>query len=471
MFEESAIKNALKEENRIGGGGNGSVYRLDEQYVVKKLNVSIGKKGPNDTAERMYKRFKDEIKVVRENSSSENILPVEQISLLPEGPVCGGLYYYVMPFATELGKISFSRMVDIVDCFISLYETLNRLHKKRIAHRDIKPSNIYLYNEKYCYADFGLVKYPEKEPVTVERVVGAWNTIAPEMERDPLNADPYKADVYSLAKTLWMVLTNDMNSFEGQYNEEDPQISLNLRLRNRFSDAKYLSGLNKIIRESTSNAPEKRPTIDSVIKILKLYKVPCESDPDCGNFFKLCDLEWSNLIEKISPTSPSFVVWDSPDTIEKILKRISETRGLNHTFLPPRAEGRMGGGGDLDDVELLGDGHLELLINADKKNIIPKRLILKTHHTLSLCYFYLETLSNEVFVIFAKDSAYNLDPPEFEDNYYRYVFDAYDAPQMRAASIKEFDELVFAIEEEFRKPGKKYNEVIKKFFKQYPKRQ
>ena len=50
MFEESVIKNALKEENKIGGGGNGTVYRLDKQHVVKKLNISVGKKGPNDTA-------------------------------------------------------------------------------------------------------------------------------------------------------------------------------------------------------------------------------------------------------------------------------------------------------------------------------------------------------------------------------------------------------------------------------------
>jgi serine/threonine-protein kinase len=464
MFEESAIENALKEGNKIGGGGNGSVYRLDEQYVVKKLNISVGKKGPNDTAGRMYKRFKDEIKVVRENSSSENILPIEQISSLPEEPICGGLYYYVMPFAAELGKISFSRMVDIIDCFISLYETLNRLHKKGIAHRDIKPSNIYLYDRKYCFADFGLVYYPEKGTVTVEKTVGAWNTIAPEMERNPLNADPYKADIYSLAKTLWMILAKNEDSFEGQYNEDDPQISLNLKLHGLYSDANYLSGLNKVIRESTSNNPDERPTIDNIIKILKLYKAPCESDPDCGNFFKLCDMEWSNLIEKISPTNPSFVVWDSPDTIEKILKKVSVTHGLNHTFIPT------GGGDDLDDVALLSNGRIKLRINFYKVDVAPKRLILKTHNTLSLCYFYLETYENEVFVFFAKNSAYNLWRPETESSLYKYIFDAYDAPHMKSSSIKEFDELISAIEEKFSKPGKNYNGIINKFFERYPKR-
>lgn len=436
---------------------------MNEANVVKKLNISVGKKGPNDTAKRMYQRFKDEIKVVCQNASSENILPIIQMSDLPEVPTNNGLYYYVMPFAKELGNISFSKMVDVVECFISLYETLKKLHEKKIAHRDIKPSNIYLYEEKYCFADFGLVTYPDKESVTVERAVGAWNTIAPEMERDPLSADPYKADIYSLAKTLWMILMKNMDSFEGQYNEDDPQISLNIKLNSLYPDANYLSGLNKIIRESTSNNPQKRPTIDGIIKILKLYKQPCEKDPDCGNFFRLCDLEWCNLIDKISLTFPSFVVWDSPNSIEKILKKVALTHGLNHMFFPT------GGGDDLDDATLLNDGRMELLINGLKKIVQPRRLILKTHQTLSLCYFYLESQEGEVFVIFAKNSSFNLDKPEFKSDFHRYIFDAYDAPQMKSKSIREFDELILAIEENFSKKEKKnkYIELVKKFFKKY----
>ena len=37
------------------------------------------------------------------------------------------------------------------------------------------------------------------------------------MKRDPLNADGKKGDVYSLAKTLWMFLTNDSKGFDGEY--------------------------------------------------------------------------------------------------------------------------------------------------------------------------------------------------------------------------------------------------------------
>lgn len=463
MVEESEVINCIKEENKINSGGNGAVYRLSEANVVKKLNISVGKNGPNETAKRMYQRFKDEIKVVCQNASSENILPIIQMSDLPEVPASNGLYYYVMPFAKELGKISFSNMVDVVECFISLYETLKKLHKKKIAHRDIKPSNIYLYEGKYCFADFGLVTYPDKEPVTVERAVGAWNTIAPEMERNPLNADPYKADIYSLAKTFWMILTKNMDSFEGQYNEDDPQISLNIKLNRLYSDAIYLSGLNKIIRESTSNNPQKRPAIDDIIKILKLYKPPCDKDPDCGNFFSLCDLEWSNLINKISSTFPSLVVWDSPDSIEKILKKVAKTHGLNHTFFPT------GGGDDLYEVTLLNDGQMKLQINMHKEIVQPRRLFLKTHQTLSLCYFYLETQEGKVFVIFAKNSSFNLEKPEVKSGFHRYIFDAYDAPQMKSKSIREFDELILAIEENFSKKEKKnkYIELVNKFFKKY----
>ena len=77
-----------------------------------------------------------------------------------------------------------------------------------------------------------------------------------------------------------------------------------------------------------------------------------------------------------------------------------------------------------------------------------------------------------VFVFFAKNSYFNLNMPETEDTSFRYVFDAYDAPQMKSQSIKEFDELITAIEENFKIAEKKqkYYEVIKKFFKPYPKR-
>ncbi|ERI86941.1 hypothetical protein HMPREF1981_00736 [Bacteroides pyogenes F0041] len=40
------------------------------------------------------------------------------------------------------------------------------------------------------------------------------NNLPPQMERDVVHADKYKADIYSMAKTIWIILTSDMKSFE-----------------------------------------------------------------------------------------------------------------------------------------------------------------------------------------------------------------------------------------------------------------
>lgn len=120
-----------------------------------------------------------------------------------------------------------SNVQDIVECFIELANTLGILHDKDIVHRDIKSENLNYYKEHYCLADFGLVDYPDKESITKsgERI-GANATMAPEMKINAKYADAKKADVYSLAKTLWMLITKNKFGFEGVYTIESDKINL-----------------------------------------------------------------------------------------------------------------------------------------------------------------------------------------------------------------------------------------------------
>ncbi len=101
---------------------------------------------------------------------------------------------------------------EIVKGVVSLSETLEKLHKKDICHRDIEPSNIYYYNNKFAFGDFGLVDFPDNADdfTKSDKGLGAIFTIASEMKRNPKKADSKKADVFSLAKTMWMFLTNNL---------------------------------------------------------------------------------------------------------------------------------------------------------------------------------------------------------------------------------------------------------------------
>jgi serine/threonine-protein kinase len=79
------------------------------------------------------------------------------------------------------------------------------LHERQIAHRDIKPGNLVMFDNLCHVVDFGLVHYPEKTALTgYKEHIGPLWTMAPEVRRNGRNADPFPADVFSLAKTLWI---------------------------------------------------------------------------------------------------------------------------------------------------------------------------------------------------------------------------------------------------------------------------
>ena len=95
-----------------------------------------------------------------------------------------------------------------MSAIIEIGRTLEFLHAKDISHRDIKPDNIFFLDGGYVLGDFGLVHYPGCISCTqTESHLGAWSTMAPEMRRNPKTSDGKKADVYSLAKTLWILIT------------------------------------------------------------------------------------------------------------------------------------------------------------------------------------------------------------------------------------------------------------------------
>lgn len=169
-------------------------------------------------------RFTAEIRVVEQLAGSiDGIIPI--LESAPEE------YWYTMPVAkTILKHIGETQAAakDIVSGVIQLAETLSQLHARGISHRDIKPANILFYQNRYCLSDFGLVSLPDDPDhfTRSDKGLGAIFTIAPEMKRDPKHADGKKADVFSLAKTLWMLLTGDDKGFDGVYNSFDKSHSL-----------------------------------------------------------------------------------------------------------------------------------------------------------------------------------------------------------------------------------------------------
>lgn len=328
---------------KMDGGGNANVFVAEnvrgEAVAIKILREESGNGKRTEKRNRKKRiRFKIETEmVVGIQDEIEGVIPIFSYGLPDKRTK---KYWYAMPIAIPLEDRlkEVKSLEDKVNCVLELARTLEALHKKDIVHRDIKLKNIYFYNGKYCLGDFGLVDYPEKRDLTsFQEAVGPKATMAPEMRYNAKNADGKKADVYSLAKTLWIVLTGVAHGFEGRYEEDDAIIGL--RNDKRYKK-EHLVELEVLLKQATEYDPSLRPSMEIFVTTLEKWL------EIVSNFQKSNYSEWKYLQNRLFPkTVPSHTEWRDIDSIIKILNDIGSMPGLNHMFLPT------GGGQDIETAK------------------------------------------------------------------------------------------------------------------------
>lgn len=353
----------------LGGGGNGEVWKcsnkLDEYGAIKLLK---------SVKHKPYARFLDETNVIENNSDIEGIVPMVD-KYLPED-ITNSVPFYVMPVAESAEKeLKGKSIEDKIDAVLEICQTLKELHNRGISHRDIKPANLLIYKSKYSLADFGLVDYPDKQDISFKNEeIGAKWTMAPEMRRESSRADGLKADIYSLAKTLWIIITENLKGFDGQYSTTSV-----LELKH-FCKGTYLTPIDRLLSACTDNDPNSRPSIDKFILILEDWKVLNK------DFHERNQEQWFEVQQQLFPTAfPKRVIWEDINDIINVLKVLCTYDNLNHLFFPN------GGGLDLEDARLsVEEGCIELdfqLIDIVK----PKRLIFESfNYNSEWNYFRLE---------------------------------------------------------------------------------
>lgn len=301
----------------IDGGGNADVWLArgaGEQEVAIKILRNLN--------EETYRRFRNEISALQKLGDTDGIIPMLE-SDFPEGK--GARPWYAMPVAQSSN--AFLDKADpktIVKEFIRLGQTLEKLHAGQIAHRDIKPENLLGLNGRLCFSDFGLVKYPDLAPMTPEkRDVGAKFTMAPEMRREAAGADGLPADVFSFAKTLWILLTGKPLGFDGPY-VADSNVGLK-----KFMGKDYTTILDKLLSDCTQHDPHARPAITEVVARLDEW-LKVIDDFQLQNAY-----EWREFAEKFFPLqAPEEASWTDPDAIVTVLSEIAKVPSLNHLFFP-----------------------------------------------------------------------------------------------------------------------------------------
>ena len=356
----------------LGQGGNGTVWLAKcnencQEVAYKRLDQRKNK-------EKVH-RFITEIKTVsRFSDTIKGIIPILDFSEQE--------FWYTMPIAVEaMNHIETNQLdaLDIAKLVLQLAETLEKFHAENISHRDIKPSNIYYYNERFCFSDFGLVYIPDDEDrfTRSDKGLGAIFTIAPEMKRDPKNADGKKADVFSLAKTMWMFLSGDERGFDGTYNYADKTHSL--RLMDKYKSV-HLVELENLIYKSTQNDPNARPTITEFIEALyewiEIYSDRLKSQSSEWDFIKV------NLFGKYPAES---CTWTDLDRIVEILNIVGSSPAYKHMLFSGR--------GGLDFCYACKANESGLLeINADGccHLVKPKALHFSGFDDCRWNYFFLE---------------------------------------------------------------------------------
>jgi serine/threonine protein kinase/sugar lactone lactonase YvrE len=248
---------------RLGRGGNGEVWRAtDPRGREAALKLLHHKRSDRRS------RFRSEIKFLLEHDPGPGVLPLIDHSLPVDDSEPA---WYVMPLARSLEEALRDAGIDgRVRAIHTISSTLAGLAERGIGHRDIKPDNLFEKDGEYLVGDFGLVSYPEKDPVTKQGLrLGPVDYMAPEMRANADTAAAEPADVYSLSKTLWVLLTGQALPQPGPHRVDDEAYTLRTYLAHE-----RLGELDLLLERCTQHSPERRPRMSEVADELSAWLAP-----------------------------------------------------------------------------------------------------------------------------------------------------------------------------------------------------
>jgi len=254
---------------RIGGGGNGDVYRCTGTDGAEAA-IKVLKRDRRRRRDRIA-RFRNEVGFLLSQGRRPGVLPLLDHAL-PDNP--NESSWYVMPVAVPLLEAlgTAPELPQVVEAVAHIAHILADLAAERVSHRDIKPENLFQLDGEPVIGDFGLVEYPEQEAVTRQgQPLGPYYFMAPEMRRDADTADAELADVYSLAKTLWSVAAC-RDPLPGQLRRDTPTLQLSAHVEH--SRAKLLEAL---LERCTADDPSERPRMREVAEELSWWAEPTVS--------------------------------------------------------------------------------------------------------------------------------------------------------------------------------------------------
>ncbi|MGI8519012.1 MAG: protein kinase domain-containing protein [Actinomycetota bacterium] len=218
-----------------------------------------------------FQRFRHEVALLEKLDERPGPVPLVDCHL-PSSPTRRDPAWLAMPIAESLkDHLGDERALEeVVSAIHEIASTLAALAGESIGHRDIKPRNLYWHNGRAVVGDFGLADFPGKDSITVEgRKLGPQYYIAPEMLSDAARASPHPADVYSVAKTLWVLATGQNYPPPGEQRRDTSAVMLST-----YIDHPHAHLLDGLIEDATRYDPGMRPDMNTFAADLEAWVAP-----------------------------------------------------------------------------------------------------------------------------------------------------------------------------------------------------
>ncbi|MCD9559017.1 Receptor-like protein kinase 7 [Datura stramonium] len=303
-FSEDQVVKALKQENLIGTGGSGNVYRLvlncGKQLAVKHI-VKY------DSGDQKNYRSSSAILVKENGRSKEYDAEVTMLSSIRHVNVVklycsitsedsNMLVYEYLINGSLWDRLHTSQKVKMdwlvrYDIALGAARGLEYLHHgydRPVVHRDVKSSNILLDEQmKPKIADFGLAKvlHVNSTKDSSQVVAGTHGYIAPEYAYTTKVTE--KSDVYSFGVVL-MELVTGKKPVDAEYGENHDIVQwVCSQIRNKISmidlvDPSIFEGFKedavevlRIAVHCTARTPALRPSMRMVVHMLEEAE-PCK---------------------------------------------------------------------------------------------------------------------------------------------------------------------------------------------------
>jgi serine/threonine protein kinase len=303
----------------IGGGGNAVVWKVTNinnggSGAIKLIKTHHLDKVDGQRGIRL-KRFYHEIDFLKSPPGEPGVIKLLD-DHCPDDPTDEDRPWYVMPLGIGLQQAvgdTQNKLEFAVKAIAEVAAAAARLHENGVFHRDIKPDNILMIEGSPVLSDFGLVDFPGKEAVTAPgEFMGPMFYIAPEMMTNAADDPSGKADVYSLAKTLWVIVTGQKYPLPGEQRVFVPALTLSA-----YVNVQRCRSLDLLLDHATRHDPSARPTMRVFADELKAWTDPPRAEAPMSN--QLFDIakQYRPIQESLEET------YKREERCESILEEIS----------------------------------------------------------------------------------------------------------------------------------------------------